>query len=93
MQDMQETQVWSLGQEDPLEEETAAHSSILAPKIPQTEEPGYNLWGCKELDTTKHIHMRAQHSEKLLPQVEQLFIHHNINCLTIRKVCLKYATS
>ena len=31
---MQEVQVWSLGQEDPLEEETAAHCSILAQKIP-----------------------------------------------------------
>ena len=37
---MQETQVLSLGQEDPLEEEMAAHSSILAGKIPWTEEPG-----------------------------------------------------
>ena len=37
---MQEMQVWSLGREDPLEEEPATHSSILAQKIPQTEEPG-----------------------------------------------------
>ena len=37
---MQETQVQSLGQEDPLEESMAAHSSILAWKIPWTEEPG-----------------------------------------------------
>ena len=37
---MLETQVWSLGQEDPLEEEMATHSSILAWKIPWTEEPG-----------------------------------------------------
>ena len=40
MQEMQETQVRSLGQEDPLEEEMAIHSSILAWKIPWTEEPG-----------------------------------------------------
>ena len=32
--------VWSLGQEDPLEEELATHSTILAWKIPWTEEPG-----------------------------------------------------
>ena len=39
----------SLGGEDPLKEEMAAHSSILAPKIPRTEEPGgYRPWGCKE---------------------------------------------
>ena len=37
---MQETQVWSLGQEDPLEKEMATHSSILAWEIPQREEPG-----------------------------------------------------
>ena len=37
---MQETWVPSLGQEDPLEEEMATHSSIIAWEIPQTEEPG-----------------------------------------------------
>ena len=37
---MQETRVRSLGQEDPLEEEMATHSSILAREIPWTEEPG-----------------------------------------------------
>ena len=37
---MQETQVRSLGREDPLEKEMATHSSILAWKIPWTEETG-----------------------------------------------------
>ena len=37
---IRETQVQSLGQEDLLEKETATHSSILAWKIPWTEEPG-----------------------------------------------------
>ena len=37
---MQETQVQSLGREDPLEKEMATHSSILAWKIPWMEEPG-----------------------------------------------------
>ena len=37
---MRETQVQSLGQEDPLEKEMAAHSSTLAWKIPWMEEPG-----------------------------------------------------
>ena len=36
---MQETQVQSLGQEDPLQKGMATHSSILAWRIPQTEEP------------------------------------------------------
>ena len=37
---VQETQVQSLGQEDPLEKEIATHSSILAWRIPWREEPG-----------------------------------------------------
>ena len=37
---LQETQVQSLGQEDPLEREMATHSSILAWEIPWREEPG-----------------------------------------------------
>ena len=37
---MQETQVWSIGWEDPLEKGMATHSSILAWRIPWTEEPG-----------------------------------------------------
>ena len=37
---MQETRAQSLGREDPLEEGMATHSSILAWRIPQTEEPG-----------------------------------------------------
>ena len=40
MQETQETQVSSLGQEDALEKEMATHSSILAWKIPWTEKPG-----------------------------------------------------
>ena len=37
---MQETRVWSLSWEGPLEKETTTHSSVLAWEIPQTEEPG-----------------------------------------------------
>ena len=40
MQEMQKTQVQSLGQEDPLEKEMATHASILAGKISWTEDPG-----------------------------------------------------
>jgi len=40
MQETQETRVQSLGWEDPLEKEMATHSSILAWRIPWTEEPG-----------------------------------------------------
>ena len=40
---MREPQVWSLGLEDPLEEEMATHSSILAWRIPWTEETGWAI--------------------------------------------------
>ena len=40
MQEIQETEVQSLGQEDPLEKGMATHSGILAWRIPLTEEPG-----------------------------------------------------
>ena len=40
---VRETRVRSLGGEDPQEEEMAAHSSVLAWRIPRTEEPG-ELW-------------------------------------------------
>ena len=51
---MQETGVGSLGQKDPLEKGMATHSSILAWKIPWTEEPGglQSMWS-QESDTTE----------------------------------------
>ena len=54
---MQETWVQSLGCEDLLEKEMATHSSILAWKIPWTEEPGglYSPWGHRESDMTERL--------------------------------------
>ena len=50
---MQETRVQFLGQDDALGKETAIHSSILAWKIPWTEEPGsLQSMGLQELNTT-----------------------------------------
>ena len=49
---MEETRVPSLGQEEPLEKEMATHSSILAWKIPWTEEPG----GLKSMGVTRIVH-------------------------------------
>ena len=50
---MQETQFQFLGQEDPLEKETVTHSSILAWRIPWTEDPRrLQSTGSQELDTT-----------------------------------------
>ena len=54
---MKETQVRSLSWEDPLEKEMAAHSSILAWKIPWTRSLlGYHPWGHKESDMTERLH-------------------------------------
>ena len=51
---MLETLVRSLGQEDPLEKTMATHSSILAWRIPQTEESGrLQSIGHKDWDTTE----------------------------------------
>ena len=49
-------QVQSLGWEDPLEKEMATHSSILAWRIPLTEDrSGHRSWAHKESDTTKRL--------------------------------------
>ena len=54
---MQETWVWSLGWEDPLEKEVAPHSSTLAWKIPWMRSlVGYSPWGYKESDMTERLH-------------------------------------
>ena len=58
MQEMQEMQVQSLGQEDPLEQEMATHSSILAWEIQgQRSLVGYSPPDGKELDMTDHLSM------------------------------------
>ena len=63
---MQKRWVQSLGQEDPLEEEMAAHPSTLAWRTPWTEEPGgYSPRGGRvrcDWVTNTHTHMRTSHS-------------------------------
>ena len=57
---MWETWVRSLGWEDPLEKEMATHSSILAWRIPWTEElGGLQSMGRKESDTTERLHFHS----------------------------------
>ena len=56
MQETQETRVWSLGQEDPVEKEMASHSSIFAGKSHgQRSLLGYSPQGPKESDTAKQL--------------------------------------
>ena len=63
---MQETWVWSLGQEDPLEKEMVTHSSILAWRIPWTQETGrLQPMGLQESDTTEWLSTYI-HSNNLL---------------------------
>ena len=67
---MQETWVWSLGQEDCLEKEMATHSSTLAWKIPWTKEPGrLQSMGSQRIrhDWVTSLHFTTA-SEKGLPQ-------------------------
>ena len=56
--EMQESWVRSLGQEDPLEEEVVTHPSILAWRIPCTEEPGRSH---KESDMSEYTYAHIQH--------------------------------
>ena len=67
---MWETWVQSVGWEDPLEKEMATHSSILAWRIPWTEDlGGLQSTGCKESDTTEqlhfHFHFKTQYWDKM----------------------------
>ena len=65
---MQETWVWSLGQEDPLENGMATHSSILAWRIHGKRSlVGYSPWGHKESDTTEATNIYSFFSATLGP--------------------------
>ena len=69
MQEKKEIWVWSMGQEDPLEEGMAAHSSTLAWRIPWTEEPGtLQSMGHNESDTIERLTFSLS-----------LFIHSSLN--------------
>ena len=67
---MQETQVQPLGQEDLLEKEMATHSSVLAWRIPWTEEPdGLQSMGSQESDMTEPFSLSLFSSPLFLPLV------------------------
>ena len=75
---MQETQVCSLGREDPLEKELATHSSILAWRIPCAEEPGclQSVRSKKEPYTTKRLTLAFAWGEwfSKVPQLRKCLI-------------------
>ena len=75
---MPETRVQSLDCEDPLEKEMAAHSSILAWKIPWMEEPGrLQSMGHKESDTTERLHFTSLHYNYLYTLAFLTFLFSN----------------
>ena len=70
---MQETRVQFLGWEDPLEKEMATHSSILAWRIPWTEEPvRQQSVGLQESDTTEQLNTYIHKSTKFLKRTYSL---------------------
>ena len=94
MQELQEPWVWPLGQEDPLEEGMAAHSSLLACRIPWTEEPG----GLQSigLQRVEHLSLKwlSMHSNPLpeaksAQEFDSLFS--NKLCDMIKITSLKYS--
>ena len=96
MQETQETRVRSLGGEDPLEESMATHSVFLPGKSHgQRSLVGYNLWCCKESDTTEvtehacthmytcvqiHVHIL---SAGMAPDNQVMKVKNNITTLQI----------
>ena len=72
MSEPQELRVLSLGQEDPLEEEMTTHSSILAWRIPWTEEPGgLQSMESQESDMTKQL---STHTNVSIKDLTAIFI-------------------
>ena len=63
---MQETLVWSLGQEDPLEKEMATHSSTLGKFHGWRSLVGHSPWDCKELEMTEQLHNDNEAIKQLL---------------------------
>ena len=74
MQETQEMQVRSWGREDPLEEKMATHSSILAWRIPWTEEPAklhYSAWVTESQTGLKQLSM--QHVQNIYKAIQKSF--------------------
>jgi len=84
---MQETRVWSLGRDDPLEKEMATHSSVLAWRIPWTKEPGrLQSMGSQRAGhswkwLTHTIDSYYTHQRHPPPQVVRLYSRYWLSCL------------
>ena len=85
LQKLQETWVQSLGWEDLLEEETATHSSILACRIPRTEEPG-GLRQSTGLQRDRHYWSNLSHPHTHTHTHIYIYIYSTIDTLSIHSV-------
>ena len=75
---MQKTWVWFLGQEDPLEKEMATHSSVLAWRIPWTEEPGgLQAMGLQESDMNDLVTKPPPPLQRLKDKNNKIMYIHN----------------
>ena len=79
---MQETQLQTLGQENPLENVTATHSSILAWEIPWTKEPG----GLEFMGLQRVEHNWATNTFTLTPKVIGFSLNLNVTAKTCDKI-------
>ena len=80
--------VQSLGQEDPLEDSMPTHSSILAWRLPWTEESGgFAIWVHKELDMIASEHI---HTPRLKLQTLNMYglVHINYSSMKLLKIAL-----
>ena len=88
-----EMPVWSLSQEDPLEKEMTTHSSILAWKVPWTEEPTGLLLSCRESDITERQSTHSIHTVQLeqyrliLDSVKDFFLGGAGSLWSVRQLC------
>ena len=86
---MQETRVQFLGWEDPLEKEMATHSSILAWRIPQTEEPG-RLQSMGSQESEHNLVTKSPSPELLLRENGTLHVNYLQELILKMKIFLKF---
>ena len=86
---MQETRVQFLGWEDPLEKEMATHSSILAWRIPQTEEPG-RLQSMGLQESEHNLVTKSPSPELLLRESGTLHVNYLQELILKMKIFLKF---
>ena len=88
---MQETQVQSLGWEDPLKKGVATHSSILAWRIPWAKKlVGCSPWGRKQSDTTEQVTLTF--TSDTVPLESARICHLSVDLLTNFAILCKYRT-